>query len=388
VSKREWTWPQAPSPRGMVLSVLGAVTLAVAILSMAVSYQILEPRFGAWAVPTVGALDALWCVFQATEILSGNNRARARRVQAAGLALTVVNAAIPTADLIMRASGEFELAVILTPIAIVATKTAWWIALPSLGRKVSPDTQQAIAHKRQLVSDQLETMEAEAAHRIELLKLATELEKRVSDAETAYRKSVLKTQQKMTDKLHEQAAATANTVSEKQLPDTVAAIRLPELGTWTPTAPALPAGRAGTGTDADDRHAGQGSLAASRDGFRHGGRAGTGTDTDPTARAATLEDIAAVTGVPVPEPGERLTDGQMDVVLRHLRYSDDPPLSYRQAMNAFRDAGFVGSEERVRRVWAALMSKEETSPTAGTKPATTEASEETDPEEETEDTDA
>ncbi|WP_405877977.1 hypothetical protein [Streptomyces sp. NBC_00005] len=386
MNKREWKWPQAPSPRGMVLTVLGAVTLGVAILSMAVSYQILEPKFGGWAVPTVGALDALWVVFQATEILSGNNKARARRVQFAGLALTVVNAAIPTADLIMKGSGGFDLAVILTPIAIVATKTAWWIALPSLGRKVSADTQQAIAHKRQLVSDQLETMEAEAAHRIELLELATELEKRVAEAETAYRKSVLKTQQKMTDKLHGQAEATASTVTEKALPDTVAAIRLPELGTWTPTAPALPAGRAGSGTDTDDRHTGQGSLAKNRDGNRHGGRAETGTPADPTARADTLADIAAVTGVPVPEPGERLTDGQMDVVLRHLRYSDDPPLSYRQAMSAFRDAGFVGSEERVRRVWAALMSKEETSHTAGTKPSSTDTSEDTD--EETEDADA
>ncbi|MBJ6636954.1 hypothetical protein H4K36_01425 [Streptomyces sp. DHE7-1] len=45
--------------------------------------------------PTVGALDALWVVFQATEILSCNNRRRAGRVRWAGLALTLVNAAIP-----------------------------------------------------------------------------------------------------------------------------------------------------------------------------------------------------------------------------------------------------------------------------------------------------
>lgn len=400
--KRERTWPQAPSPRGMVLSVLGIVTLGVAILSMAVSYQILEPKFGTWAVPTVGALDALWCVFQATEILSGNNRARARRVQVAGLALTVVNAAIPTADLIMRGSGQFELAVILTPIAIVATKGAWWIALPSLGRKVSAGTQERIDTKRQQVADRLEEMEAEAAHRIELLELATELEERVAKAETAYRKSQLKTQQETTDKLHKQADSTAKTIAEKTLPASVAAIRLPDLDTWTPTAPALPVtasrdgsgadplalpvGRAGSGTGADGSHAGHHRFTKNRDGHRHGGRAGSGTPVGQTARAATLAEIAAVTGVPVPEPGERLTDGQMDVVLRHLRYCDDPPLSYRSAMSDFRDAGFVGSEERVRRVWAALMSKEETSRDAGTgQPTTADASEETEEEPEPED---
>ncbi|KPC90324.1 hypothetical protein ADL27_36390, partial [Streptomyces sp. NRRL F-6602] len=78
------------SPRGLVLSVLGLVTLGVAVLSIFVSYTILEPRFGLWAVPTVAALDALWLVFQGAEILAGNNRGRARRVQLAGLALTVV----------------------------------------------------------------------------------------------------------------------------------------------------------------------------------------------------------------------------------------------------------------------------------------------------------
>ena len=93
------------TPRGMVLGILGLVTLGVAVLSVAVSYQILEPKFGAWAVPTVGALDALWVVFQATEVLAGNNGRRARRVRWAGLALTAVNAAIPTAELLLR-DGE------------------------------------------------------------------------------------------------------------------------------------------------------------------------------------------------------------------------------------------------------------------------------------------
>ncbi|MFG2789984.1 hypothetical protein [Streptomyces sp. NPDC048419] len=50
---------------------------------------------------------------------------------------------------------------------------------------------------------------------------------------------------------------------------------------------------------------------------------------------------------------------QLVVVLRHLRYSDDPPLSYRQAVAAFREAGFVGGEQRVRKAWGSLMSHEE-----------------------------
>ncbi|MEY9997317.1 hypothetical protein ABIE67_009436 [Streptomyces sp. V4I8] len=372
-SKTEKNWWEtargAVTSRGMVLTILGAVTLGVAILSMYVSFEILYPRFSWWAAPTVGALDCLWVVMQATEILAGNNKARGKRVRNAGLALTAINAAIPTADLIMNGHGEIDLAVILTPIAIVATKVAWWIALPSLGRKVSAGTQQHLEAKRQEVADRLEEMEAEASHRIELLELATELEERVAAAETAYRKSQLKIQQTMTEKLHQQAQNTEKTVAEKVLPASVAAIRLPELGTWTPTAPALPVtadrdasdagspalpgGRDASGTVAGDRHAGQGDFVNGRDGDRHAGR-------DGKRDAVTLAELAVVAGVPTPQPGEPLTDGQLDVVLRHLRYSDDPPLSYRQAGGTFRERGFVGSEERVRRSFRALLSNEET----------------------------
>ncbi|WP_434600214.1 hypothetical protein [Streptomyces sp. A5-4] len=84
----------------------------------------------------------------------------------------------------------------------------------------------------------------------------------------------------------------------------------------------------------------------------------------------TLQDVASVAGVPTPVTGERLSDPQLVVVLRHLRYREDPPLSYRQAVAAFRDGGFVGGEERIRRTWGELMSREETE---GTK--TAEASE-------------
>ncbi|WP_210551991.1 hypothetical protein [Streptomyces scabiei] len=341
------------SPRGMVLTVLGLITLGVAVLSVGVSYHILEPRFGAWAVPTVAALDALWVVFQATEILARNNRLRARRVMAAGLVLTLINAAIPTADLIVSDPDTFDLAMVLTPVAIVATKGAWWLTLPALGRKVSEQTSRAIAERRQEVADKLETMEADAAHRIELLEMATELERRVAEAETAYRRSVLAAQESMTRDLHEQAEATQKAITEKVLPAAVAAIALPDLDTWTPIAPALPTVRAALTPGETDSHAGQDAAPSGRHGERHGGRH---ADRD----AAALADLAAVTGVPTPEPGEPLTDEQLDVVLRHLRYRDDPPMSYRQAVAAFRRAEFVGSEKRVRNAWAALMTKEGT----------------------------
>ncbi|ATL83344.1 hypothetical protein DNK48_27745 [Streptomyces malaysiensis subsp. malaysiensis] len=82
--------------------------------------------------------------------------------------------------------------------------------------------------------------------------------------------------------------------------------------------------------------------------------------TPPEEPPVTLEEIAAVAGVPTPVIGEPLSDEQLVVVLRHLRYTDDPPLSYRQAVAAFREAGFVGGEKRVRQAWGSLMSHEET----------------------------
>ncbi|QBR04615.1 hypothetical protein D7Y56_00905 (plasmid) [Streptomyces sp. S501] len=353
-------------PRGAVLAGLSVITLAVAILSVAVTYDILESKFGGWAIPTVAALDALWVIFQVTEILAGNNRPRARRVQAAGLALTVINAAIPTAHLILAArDGEaLDLAVVITPVAILATKGAWWWALPSLGRPVSETTRGKLAVKRQDVADRLEEMEAEAAHRIEMLGLATTLETQVAEAETAYRVAILKAQQTMTEELHGQAVATEKTVAEKPLPSSVAAIRLPVLEEWEPTAPALPGTPGGTlaltggagVTQVSDPPAGTGTPG---DTPQDAAVTPGGTPEEQAARAAALAELAAVAGVPVPEPGEPLTDGQLGVALRHLRYVDDPPQSYRAARDEFRDLGFVGSERRVRRAWAELMEAEE-----------------------------
>ncbi|MEV4441071.1 hypothetical protein AB0K09_19030, partial [Streptomyces sp. NPDC049577] len=140
----------------------------------------------------------------------------------------------------------------------------------------------------------------------------------------------------------------------------VAAIGLPELGQWTPAAPALPgtAGAAGSGTAAMDRHATGRQVNALPEDSGTPRVTPSGTPAHPAAQAVTLEDLAAVAGVPVPEPGEQLTGRQLDVVLRCLRYSDDPPMSYRQARDAFRRAGFTGSEERIRHAWGALLTNE------------------------------
>ncbi|MFB7747417.1 hypothetical protein [Streptomyces sp. NPDC056132] len=328
---------RAASPRTLILTVLGVITLGVAALSVHVAYTILNPVFGAWSVPTVAAVDALWVVLQATEIVAANNRTRSRRVQGAGIVLTAVIAAIPTADLILsRVSAPFSLAVVLAPVAIVATKLAWWLVLPALGRRVSPRTRQTIAARRQEVADRLEVMEADAAHQIELLRVATDLEAQVGEVQTAYRLAALEAQQTMTAELHAQATATAKTIANMPLPAAVAAIALPSLDTWTPTAPALPVTPVTqvSGPDRDD------GATASR-----------------ARLLTTVEEIAAVTGVPTPRPGEQLTDDQMRVVLRALRYSDDPPMSNRAAPGAYRRAGFVGSEHRIRPMWRELLTE-------------------------------
>jgi hypothetical protein len=90
------------------------------------------------------------------------------------------------------------------------------------------------------------------------------------------------------------------------------------------------------------------------------GVTGNGTQaTGPEPTPETLTQLAAVTRVPVPVPGEALSADQLGVVLRWLRYQEDPPLSYRAARDLFRQLGFVGAEDRVRPAWAAVVAAEE-----------------------------
>lgn len=83
-----------------------------------------------------------------------------------------------------------------------------------------------------------------------------------------------------------------------------------------------------------------------------------GVEQVPIEGAMTLEELAAAAGVEVPEPGVTLTDEQLEVVLRWLRYTMKPPRSYRQAYAAFREAGFQSRENRVRRIWGVIETRE------------------------------
>ncbi|MCC0098379.1 hypothetical protein K7B10_27150 [Streptomyces flavotricini] len=84
-----------------------------------------------------------------------------------------------------------------------------------------------------------------------------------------------------------------------------------------------------------------------------------GEGVTPAVTPVTLDQVAAIAGVSTPLIGEPLTDEQIVVVLRFLRYSADPPLSYRQTAAGFRESGFTGGEARIRGAWATLMAQEE-----------------------------
>jgi hypothetical protein len=78
----------------------------------------------------------------------------------------------------------------------------------------------------------------------------------------------------------------------------------------------------------------------------------------PVDGGPTLLEMAAVAGVELPEPGQTLSDEQLEVVLRWLRYAMKPPRSYRQAQAEFRKHGFKAREERVRNAWAEIEARE------------------------------
>ena len=78
----------------------------------------------------------------------------------------------------------------------------------------------------------------------------------------------------------------------------------------------------------------------------------------PAEGALTLPELASAARVELPVPGVTLTDEQLAVVLRWLRYAMEPPRSYRQAQDAFRGAGFKAKEERIRRIWGEIETRE------------------------------
>ncbi|MEV2264550.1 hypothetical protein AB0J13_38610 [Streptomyces anulatus] len=347
--------------RSGVLVALGVFTLGAAVMSVVVNYKILEVPFGVWAIAIVGALDALWLIVQATEILAGNDKARARRVRYVGLLLTLVLAAIPTWDLVMNRSQDgVGIAAAITPAAIIGIKAGWWLVLPSLGRPVSDTMRATLDEERRKVADRLEQMQAEAAHRIELLEVASALETRVARAETAYRKGRLRTQEQATKQLHKQAGKTTETAQKMPLPAVVADMALPTLDGWTPTAPALTAAldRATGAPALNPAHPGNGDAAQVSGDTDAPDADGDAPDTG-AAMDATLADMASVAGVDAPRRGVTLTDAQLDLVLRYLRHAQDPALSScRQADRDLRKAGFKASQERVRGTWRDLLTRE------------------------------
>lgn len=88
----------------------------------------------------------------------------------------------------------------------------------------------------------------------------------------------------------------------------------------------------------------------------------TGARQAPVDNPMSLEELADAAGVDLPQPGVTLADGQLEVVLRWLRYDMEPPRSYRQAQTEFRKRGFKAREERVRKTWIEIEAREAAAP--------------------------
>lgn len=67
-----------------------------------------------------------------------------------------------------------------------------------------------------------------------------------------------------------------------------------------------------------------------------------------------LAGVCAIHGVPVPQPGESLEDGQVTAILTWLRYSQTPPASFRQALKSFRAAGYRATDKTLQTLWREL----------------------------------
>ena len=78
----------------------------------------------------------------------------------------------------------------------------------------------------------------------------------------------------------------------------------------------------------------------------------------PVDDGMTLQVLADIAAVDLPQPGATLSDEQLAVVLRWLRYGMEPPRSYRQAQAEFRKHGYRAREERVRKTWIDIEARE------------------------------
>ncbi|MGW6531443.1 hypothetical protein [Streptomyces venezuelae] len=82
----------------------------------------------------------------------------------------------------------------------------------------------------------------------------------------------------------------------------------------------------------------------------------------PIQNPMKLQELADAAGVPLPEQNSKLSDKQLEIVLRWLRYDMDPPRSYRQAQEEFRARDFRAREERVRLAWREIEEREARTP--------------------------
>jgi len=203
---------------------------------------------------------------------------------------------------------------------------------------------------------------AEADRQIARADILTKAQRKIDEARAKAEARLV-----ASDKAHGQAAAafTQRTLSVLTPGGTGTAI---EAGTGTGTARGIEAGTA-AGTQLVNR-----PVPAAVPQAKAEIEAGTGepvppvepveTEPVPIDGGVTLDEVAAAAGVETPEPGTvGLSYEQIVIVLRWLRYSTEPPRSYRQAVDAFRAAKFRGGQDKIRRAWNELDEIE-----AGTEP--------------------
>ncbi|WP_333768156.1 hypothetical protein [Streptomyces sp. IBSBF 2435] len=277
-------------------------------------------RFGLWALPAVAATVGA--------------------VAAHGLTSTVVYAATPLA-MVAAAEGAGLLARRIV-VRTTGVDTEARRRTAAAVRALAYEQARAQRHPDQAVRDRAE-------------RRAWRLARRVGDGDTCLGEQLADVQRARLTEGADTALAAMFAPAVTPLPETVTPDRDAVTGGVTPALDPAPAPAVQQPvdpepvtpvTDPEPDSVTQVSTAAEPD------------EESTVTPAVTLADLAAVAGVTVPVTGEPLTDAHLDVVLRWLRYQTDPPLSYRQAVNAFRVAGFIGAEDRVRRAYAALVARE------------------------------
>lgn len=189
----------------------------------------------------------------------------------------------------------------------------------------------------------LETADHLAAIRKDVVRIGM-----LTDADTKISKARAKAMKKLESAHEKHGAAAARYQAQLALPvsSVTETVRDDTQVTEVSDAPALPVQR-----DVTDEEYGVTELDVMLDGL---------DDVAAIEMVETLADMASVAGEDVPEPGDTLTDGQIEVVLRWIRWMKTPPLDYRPAAAIYRKEGFKGAEGRLRAAWAAIERAEQT----------------------------